>query len=193
MGQPIITKVTLKTPKDWVGLLRDIDFSFFEDKSGEPELEGNFRNPVLENGLRFNYDKFYDYEKGNFSVIFHVERFTREPKFLKGTHCEVFPYELVSPLELPRPEFIRVYAEGIPCIRKVLDDLLPKVVSNGYEFDGRGVIVKRNKYAQDPLVKLTRRETIIRPNTISNTEKWTKPDNLDMLVERYDGRVISVE
>ena len=177
-------KVVLKTPENWLDLLRDVDFSKYAKFFECPVLNiGRLRNPINKNGFGMVYKRF----NGN---SFHGEIVRSfNTSIVKDIGTWIFDFS-VTKFPPKNPDFLELESRGVVGIRKAIEEMLPNAIKEGYILDDEfGADVATGGEYSKILVRLHKARTKLHLELLDNYDKnrelWIPEDNLERLVKRF--------
>lgn len=170
--------ILLKTPKNWLEILRDLDFSAFNNyMPTDLKLYTRLQNKKINNRVKLNYE-IVSAENDSYIVSLSLGRFVpseETSEFLSGSFR--FDYNKVRP-PLTIPECVGVEGNGIEVIDKLINDFFPGLIEQGYDFS-RPINID---FSGDGIVRIREKSTKI--NQIDELE-WITEAELNQLKEKY--------
>lgn len=180
--------ILIKTPENWLEILRDLDFSAFNKYMPRAlQLTTELQNKKQENRVRLDYEiKVPTDKEGNdfYNVHLSIGRSMgsdETPKPLQGTGDWIFDYNRIKP-PLTIPEFVKVKGNGLKVIDKLVNDFFPGLIKQGYDFNIPLIInsVRNNYYDMVVLIK----ENSTEIKQLDDLE-WITENKLNQLKKKY--------
>ena len=179
--------VVLRTPENWLELLKDIDFSAFDGSFGELELVVMLRNPSFSNGILLEHSNIRirtdEKKEQHYVVDLDLMNYSR------GGGGNRFDLGKVA--EVQNPEFLRFVTREMECFGKVFD-LLPCFLQRGYRLDKNTLtqakVSRSHPFGASNLVSIRENKTRLISESYeryAGDVVWMNLQNLEMLKKKY--------